>query len=104
MREMRNLATLHPRHVPTLVANAALAYEGGDPVRAQKYLDQALRVDPGHVQATLLRIRIARSSARTWDASWSSRASTEWQGQRRERDNTAVRMKQRDTVRETTQP
>ena len=57
--ELRGLAFKHPRHVPTLVANAAVAYEQGDPVGAQRYVDQALDVDPGHVHATLLRVRIA---------------------------------------------
>lgn len=58
-RELRKLAFLYPRHVPTLVANAALSYENNDPVRAQKYLDQALALEPEHVPATLLRVRIA---------------------------------------------
>lgn len=62
MEGIRQLALVHPRHVPTLVANGALAYEGGDPVRAQKYLDQALHLEPGHVPATLLRVRIACES------------------------------------------
>jgi tetratricopeptide (TPR) repeat protein len=45
--------------VPSLVAFAALALERNDRVLAQKALDQALSVDPAHVPATLLRIRIA---------------------------------------------
>lgn len=56
---LRALAFTHPSHVPTLVANAALAYERGDAIRAQKYLDQALFHDSAHVPATLLRVRIA---------------------------------------------
>lgn len=58
-REIERLAVVHPRHVPVLVANASLAYERNDPVGAQKYLDQALALDPSHTQATLLRVRIA---------------------------------------------
>ena len=57
--DVRALALDHPRHVPTLVANASLAFEAADPVGAQKYLDQALRVEPRHIDATLLRVRIA---------------------------------------------
>ena len=59
IREVRGLALAFPRHVPILVANASLAYERRDFVGAQKYLDQALQVDPVHREATLLRVRIA---------------------------------------------
>ncbi len=59
---LRRLALTHPTHVPTLVANAALAYERRQPIQAQKYLDQALHHDPNHVPATLLRVRIASES------------------------------------------
>ncbi|MEM7516631.1 MAG: hypothetical protein AAF368_06885 [Planctomycetota bacterium] len=58
-RQLREMTLVHPRHVPTLVANAAVAYEGNDSAGAQKYLDQALRLQPDHVSATLLRVRIA---------------------------------------------
>ena len=58
-RALRQLAFEHPRHVPTLVANAAVAFEANDFVGAQRYLDQALRLDPTHVSGTLLRVRIA---------------------------------------------
>jgi len=57
--DLERLALVHPRHVPVLVANAAVAYEENDPVGAQKYLDQALALDPTSVPATLLRVRIA---------------------------------------------
>lgn len=57
--QLRELGFTYPRHVPTLVANAALAYERNDPIRAQKYLDQALNYDPADLTATLLRVRIA---------------------------------------------
>lgn len=58
-RELREMTLVHPRHVPTLVANAAVAYEGNDSTGAQRFLDQALRLQPDHVSATLLRVRIA---------------------------------------------
>lgn len=59
LRELRSLALRFPSHVPTLVANASVAYESQDTIGAQKLLDQALRVDPTHVGATRLRVRIA---------------------------------------------
>ena len=57
--ELRELGFLYPGHVPSLVANAALAYERSDSVGAQKYLDQALSCDPANIPAILLRVRIA---------------------------------------------
>ena len=58
-RELRALTLMFPRHVPGLVASASLAYERRDSVTAQKYLDQALVLEPEHLEATLLRVRIA---------------------------------------------
>lgn len=58
-REVSALALRFPRHVPVLVANASLAFERRDFIGAQKYLDQALQLDPVHAEATLLRVRIA---------------------------------------------
>lgn len=57
--ELRRLALAHPYHVPTLVALAATAYERRDLVQAQTMLDQALSHEPTHLQAVLLRARIA---------------------------------------------
>ena len=59
---VRRLALVHPRHVDTLVASAALALEGGNEARAERQLDQALAVDPAHVPALLLRTRLAAES------------------------------------------
>ncbi len=60
--QIRELANVHPRSLPVLVASAALAFEDGDSILAQKFLDQALRVDPLHVPAVLLRVRVAAES------------------------------------------
>lgn len=86
VRELQSLAFRYPRHVPTLVANAAVSYERGDPVNAQKYLDQALDVDPGHVHASLLRVRIAAEEGSLQYASRWLRSQLELAP-----DNTAVR-------------
>ena len=56
---VRKLSFVYPRHVPVLVATAALEYEAGRLVAAQRQLDQALSLEPTHVPATALRIRIA---------------------------------------------
>ena len=57
--KVRQLALRHPRHVVVLTANAALSYDAGDPIDAQRYVDQALSYQPDHVPAILLRVRIA---------------------------------------------
>jgi len=59
IRRIHELTLTFPRHVPILVASASLAYENNDSVRAQKYLDQALALEPSNAVATLLRVRIA---------------------------------------------
>jgi tetratricopeptide (TPR) repeat protein len=59
LARLRELGFTYPGHVPTLVANAALAYERHDSILAQKYLDQALNHDPANLSAILLRVRIA---------------------------------------------
>jgi predicted Zn-dependent protease len=57
--ELRRLALEFPTHVPTLFANAMLSYEVDDRESAQRYLDRLLTIDPGHVDAAVLRCRIA---------------------------------------------
>jgi len=56
---VERLATRHPSHVPSQVAAAALALERGQPQRAQGYVDRALKLEPGNVEARCLRVRIA---------------------------------------------
>lgn len=57
--EIERLAFEFPRHVPTLVANGQLAYDNAQPEKAQAYLDRAIRLDPSHVEAVVVRARIA---------------------------------------------
>lgn len=67
--ELERLAFEYPRHVPTLLANAVIAFDARQPEKAQNYLDQVLRVQQIHPDAAMLRARIAldqgnRESAR----------------------------------------
>ncbi len=57
--EVRRLALEFPAHVPTLLANALLSGAGRDREGAQRYLDRLLALDPGHVEAAVLRGHIA---------------------------------------------
>ncbi|MEM6673906.1 MAG: tetratricopeptide repeat protein [Planctomycetota bacterium] len=59
VREVRSLALSHPNHVPTLLADAALAHDAGATERARASLERALSVDPGHVDSLLLYTRIS---------------------------------------------
>lgn len=59
LNELERLAFEFPRHVPTLLANAVIAYETRRPEKAQNYLDQIFRVQPSHPDAAMLRARIA---------------------------------------------
>ena len=56
---IERLATRHPGHVPSQLAASALAFESGEPQRAQGYVDRALSLEPANVQARCLRVRIA---------------------------------------------
>lgn len=56
---VERLATRHPGHVASQVAAGALAFESGEPQRAQNFVDRALTLQPNHVEARNLRIRIA---------------------------------------------
>jgi len=56
---VERLATRHPGHVNSQVAAAALSFEAGEPQRAQGYIDRALKLAPGNVEARCMRIRIA---------------------------------------------
>ena len=55
------LATRFPGHVPSKVAAAAIQIERGEPQRAQGLLDRALTLDATHVEARVLRVRMAVS-------------------------------------------
>ncbi|MEM8709829.1 MAG: tetratricopeptide repeat protein, partial [Planctomycetota bacterium] len=55
-RDVRSIHLDHPRHVPTLVADAALAIEAGDGERAMFLLDQALALEADNVDAAVLAV------------------------------------------------
>ena len=56
---VERLAARHPSHVPSQVAAAALAFESGEPQRAQGLVDRALLLQPSNIDARCLRVRIA---------------------------------------------
>jgi len=56
---IERLALEFPSHTRTLMAAGALAYEAGEPEKAQNYLDQVFRVQPASPEAGILRSRIA---------------------------------------------
>lgn len=63
--EIERLNLDFPRHVPTLMANAVLAYGSGERVKAQRYLDALFAVNPVHPEAAILRSRIAMEEGNT---------------------------------------
>ncbi len=56
---IERLATEFPRHVPTLMANAVIAYDEREPVKAKRYLDALFSVTDSHPDAAVLRCRVA---------------------------------------------
>ena len=58
-REVERLAVICPGHVPTLMANAVLAYDDRRAELSQQYLDQILAQPRNHPDAAALRARIA---------------------------------------------
>ena len=48
-----------PLHAPTLMANAVVAYDERQPIKAQQYLDQILAQPRSYPDAVVLRSRIA---------------------------------------------
>jgi tetratricopeptide (TPR) repeat protein len=57
--EIERLALVCPAHVPTLMANAVIAYDEQRPARSQQFLDQILAQPGSHPDAAVLRARIA---------------------------------------------
>jgi tetratricopeptide (TPR) repeat protein len=57
--QLEGLAFEFPRHVPTLMANAVVAYESKDNVKTARYLDAVFDVEGMHREAALLRCRIS---------------------------------------------
>ncbi len=58
-REIERLAVVCPRHVPTLMANAVIAYDEQRPAQSQQLLDQILAQPRSYPDAAVLRGRIA---------------------------------------------
>ncbi len=58
-RELERLAVICPGHAPTLMANAVVAYDDHQPVKAQQLLDQILAQQRTFPDAAALRARIA---------------------------------------------
>ena len=56
---IETLALEFPRHTPTLLANAMIAYEERDRIKSQRYLDQILSLERVHPDAAVLRSRLA---------------------------------------------
>lgn len=57
--EIERLALVCPGHVPTLMANAVIAYEEHQRVKSQQFLDQILAEARSRPDAAVLRARIA---------------------------------------------
>jgi tetratricopeptide (TPR) repeat protein len=57
--DIKFLALEFPNHVPTLMANAVLAYEAREPEKAMRYLDALFAIQPGHAEAGILRSRLS---------------------------------------------
>jgi len=58
-REIERLSLVCPGHTPTLLTNAVIAYESGQPVKAQQFLDRIFERAGSHPDAAILRARIA---------------------------------------------
>lgn len=58
-REIDRLSLICPDHVPTLMANAVIAYDEHQPAVSQQFLDQILAQPRSHPDAAALRARIA---------------------------------------------
>ena len=61
-RDLRVLTLEHPRHVPSLVADAAVSIETGRTDRAIALLTTVLTAEPDHVDGVLLWTRVAARS------------------------------------------
>ena len=58
-REIERLALVCPGHAPTLLTNAVIAYEAGQTLKAQQFLDRIFERPGSHPDAAILRARIA---------------------------------------------
>ena len=58
-REIERLSLVCPGHAPTLLTNAVIAYESGQTVKSQQFLDRIFERPGSHPDAAILRARIA---------------------------------------------
>jgi tetratricopeptide (TPR) repeat protein len=58
-REIERLSLVCPGHAPTLLTNAVIAYESGQTVKSQQFLDRIFERPGSHPDAAILRSRIA---------------------------------------------
>jgi tetratricopeptide (TPR) repeat protein len=57
--EIERLAVEYPRHVPTLMANAVIAYDTKQSPKAENYLNRIFAIAPVHPEAAILAGRIS---------------------------------------------
>ncbi|MBI5363312.1 MAG: hypothetical protein HZA53_09040 [Planctomycetes bacterium] len=57
--EVERLAIEFPRHVPTLMANAVLAFDHAEYQKCQSYCDRLFSIEPIHADAAVLRSQVA---------------------------------------------
>jgi|688.fasta_scaffold00832_3 tetratricopeptide (TPR) repeat protein len=57
--QIERLSLEFPRHTPTLLQNATIAYDQREIVKAERYCDQLLSVEPMHAEGAILKARIA---------------------------------------------
>lgn len=60
--QIERLTLEFPRHVPSLMANAVLAYDEKQPEKADRYLNVLFGLQPVHADAAILKSRIAIES------------------------------------------
>lgn len=57
--EIERLSLEFPRHAPTLLQNATISYDHSETVKAERYCDQLLAVDPMNPEGAILKARIS---------------------------------------------
>jgi tetratricopeptide (TPR) repeat protein len=60
--QIERLSLEFPRHAPTLLQNATIAYDQRETVKAERYCDQLLSVEPMNAEGAILKARIAMES------------------------------------------
>jgi predicted Zn-dependent protease len=62
LTDLERLALEFPRHPPTLMANAVVAYDAHEYPKAESYLDDVLAIEPIDPEAAILKSRISIES------------------------------------------